>query len=85
VLSQFQPCQERARQASGHGELFLRQTTASSQLLKLFTETLNSAHGASKRMSLRISAKESPPKHTPSKGLKHPAFRGRGYGMLNVQ
>ena len=34
--------------------------TARSQLLKLFTETLNSAHGTSKRMSLHISAKESP-------------------------
>jgi hypothetical protein len=69
VLSQFQPCQERARQASGHGELLLRQTTASSQLLKLFTETLNSAHGTSKRLSLHSSAKDSPPpKHTLSKG-----------------
>jgi hypothetical protein len=69
VLSQFQPCEERARQASGHGELLLRQTTASSQLLKLFTETLNSAHGTSKRLSLHSSAKDSPPpKHTLSKG-----------------
>jgi hypothetical protein len=60
VLSQFQPRQERARQASGHGELLLRQTTAGSQLLELFAETLNSAHGTLKRMSLHISAKESP-------------------------
>lgn len=47
MLSQFQPCQECALQAGGHGELLLRQTTAGSKSLKLFAETLNSAHGAS--------------------------------------
>jgi hypothetical protein len=47
VLSQFQPRQEGARQAGGHGELFLRQTTASSQSLELFAETMNRAHGTS--------------------------------------
>jgi hypothetical protein len=86
VLSQFQPCQKRARQTGGHGELFLRQTTAGSQSLELFAETLNSAHGTSKSMSLHISAKESPPpKHTLFKGLNHPAFRGRECEMLNVK
>jgi len=45
---------------AGHGELLLRQTTAGSQLLELFAETLNRAHGTLKRLSFHISAKESP-------------------------
>ena len=47
MLSQFQPRQERARQAGRHGELFLRQTTAGSQSLELFAETLNRAQSTS--------------------------------------
>jgi hypothetical protein len=45
VLSQLEPRHERARQAGGHGKLLLRQTTAGSQSLELFAETLNRAHG----------------------------------------
>jgi hypothetical protein len=47
MLSQFQPSQEGAREAGGHGKLFLGQTTIGPQSLELFAETLNRAHEAS--------------------------------------
>jgi hypothetical protein len=68
----------------------LRQTTAGSQLLELFAETLNSAHGTLKRLSLHINAKESAhtfPFHAeyPFPREKAPRLRGRGSEMLNVK